>query len=60
MKNTKWGKEISLQLSSDKDYVGLLNDQTGKYEWIPKKAAEKYLEDKQEEIDQDKKDKDNL
>lgn len=28
---------MSLQLSSDKDYVGLLNDQTGKYEWIPKK-----------------------
>jgi len=25
-----------------------------------KKAAEKYLEEKQEEIDQDKKDKDNL
>jgi hypothetical protein len=54
------GKKMSLQLSSDKDYIGLLNDQTGKYEWIPKKAAEKYLEEKQEEIDQDKKDKDDL
>lgn len=48
---------MSLQLSSDKDYVGLLNDQTDKYEWIPKKVAEKYLGDKQEEINQDKKDK---
>ena len=48
---------MSLQLSSDKDYVGLLNVQTDKYEWIPKKVAEKYLGDKQEEINQDKKDK---
>ena len=29
---------MSLQISSDKDYVGLLNDQTGKYEWIPKRV----------------------
>lgn len=32
---------MSLQISSDKDYVGLLNDQTGKYDWIPKRVEKK-------------------
>ena len=51
---------MSVQLSSDGDYVGVLNDQTGEYEWILRRTAEKYLQEKQEEINQDKKDKNDI
>ena len=44
---------MSVQLSSDGDYVGVLNDQTGEYEWILRRTAEKYLKEKQEELNKD-------
>lgn len=41
---------MSVQLSSDGDYVGVFNDQTGEYDWILRRTAEKYLEEKQGEL----------
>lgn len=41
---------MSVQLSSDRDYVGILNDKTGKYEWINQKTAESYFENFSEEL----------
>jgi hypothetical protein len=41
---------MSVQLSSDRDYVGILNDKTGKYEWINQKTAESYFENLSEEL----------
>ncbi|VTS13307.1 Uncharacterised protein [Enterococcus casseliflavus] len=49
---------MSVQFSSDRDYVGILNDKTGKYEWINQKTAESYFENLSEELNLSKSDDD--